>query len=207
MCCFEAFVFLWSLVNTMFLWNLQVDCLALQPTGTSVAIRFDKFEWVINDKFGRANEVYVSQYNGYDFLNLAMTFNFDFILQKLNVEFIKCKEHYVDCVNYRSFEVARLCGNEKALLLFAKIGYVNRELLCTIKNGSYTLKNVTINSENIVKSFALSFDKWWEKSWKWNAIAFSNDDSFVMRSNGQIRYLLLSNRKSSTDSRRRNISR
>ncbi|XP_050524182.1 uncharacterized protein LOC126895899 [Daktulosphaira vitifoliae] len=187
---FTASLFLWSLAKSMILSNLQVSCLAVLK-GTKVAIRFDKFEWIIHNKFGHVNEVYVSQSNGSDLLNVAITFNFNFIIQKLSFEIIKCKEHYIDCVNYRTLEIAQFCGNEKAILHFVKIGYINRELMCTIKKELYMMKNGTINIENVVGSFALSFDKWWEKSWKWKFNFFSHNDSFIMQSNGQLRYLLL----------------
>ncbi|XP_050528463.1 uncharacterized protein LOC126898467 [Daktulosphaira vitifoliae] len=178
-------------VVTMTLWNLQVDCLPL-PRGTKAAIRFDRFEWVVNNTFGVVNDIYVTQFNGFDFANVAMTFNDVSVLQKLSFEIMKCKEHYIDCTNYRTFEITRLCGKEKSILFFTKIGYVNREWSCQIDKGRYVFKNATLDADNIVASFALSSDKWWENSWKWNCVFFSHGDAFVMRSNGQLRFLLLS---------------
>ncbi|XP_050529204.1 uncharacterized protein LOC126898842 [Daktulosphaira vitifoliae] len=173
--------------------NVTNRCLAL-PKGTTAVVRFDKFEWGIHNKFGKTNEVYISQFNGSDFFNIAMTFYFDCTLQKLSFEIIKCKEHYIDCVNYRTFEVSNICGKEKTLLYFINMGYANRELSCMTKKGSLIIKNTTLSANNIVGSFALSLDKWWEKSWKWQSKLFSNDNSFFVQSNGQLRFLLLSRR-------------
>ncbi|XP_050529207.1 uncharacterized protein LOC126898844 [Daktulosphaira vitifoliae] len=188
----SLFVF-WQFNISIILWNLQNRCLAL-PKGTTAVVRFDKVELTIHNKFGQTNEVYISQFNGYDYMNMAMTFYFDCTLRKLSYEIIKCKEHYIDCVNYRTFEVSNICGIENTLLYFVNMGYVNRELSCIFKKGSLIIKNSTISSNKIVRSLALSLDKWWEKSWKWQSNFSSNDNSFFVKSNGQLRFLLLSRR-------------
>ncbi|XP_050528462.1 uncharacterized protein LOC126898466 [Daktulosphaira vitifoliae] len=192
-----SLLFLWSSLEMVtFSWNSRVlDRLAVHR-GSRVAVRFDKFEWAINNEYGRVNQVYVSQSNGSDLGNVAMTFDFEFVLQQLTVEIFKCKEHYIDCVNYRSFGFTRFCGHENAILLFIKLGYVDRELSCTIKQGLYTVKNVTLNVDNVVGPFALSLEKWWEKTWIWNITFFADDDAFIMRSNGQLRFLMLKRSRS-----------
>ncbi|XP_050527646.1 uncharacterized protein LOC126897814 [Daktulosphaira vitifoliae] len=152
--CFKAYLFFWIFVIAIFLWNLQKDYCSALPRGTRMVIRYDKFEWVTNDKFGRVNQVYVSQYNGTDFANINMTVDVDIVLHKMTMDMIRCKEHYIDCVNYRSFEVAQFCGKEKAILFFIKMGYINRELLCTIDK----VRRFYTAVDPLANSFKLKFD-------------------------------------------------
>ncbi|XP_050528322.1 uncharacterized protein LOC126898390 [Daktulosphaira vitifoliae] len=191
-------VYFWLFFIATILWNLQKDrlrCCEALPRGTRLAVRYNRFEWVINDKFGRVDEVYVTQYNGTDFANVVLTFDLNCTTQKINIEITKCKEYYVDCANYRSFELTQFCGNEKAIMFFTTIGYANRQLLCMSGNGTFVIKNATLNTDRVVGAFALSLDKWWEQTWMWNFVFISPQGPYIMRLTGQLRFLLLSKRR------------
>ncbi|XP_050529933.1 uncharacterized protein LOC126899265 [Daktulosphaira vitifoliae] len=185
------------LKETFFLWSISIllnqDGLAL-PKGTRVAVRFDKFEWFVNQMFGQTKEINIKRNGGADLVDIFLTFDFDFIIQKVSLEVIMCKEHYIDCVNYRSFEVANFCENDKTISYFAKIGYSNQKMSCTFQKGPYIFKNSTINLDTITKSFALNSDKWWEKTWKFRVDYYFNITLLAMRHYGDVQILLLSNR-------------
>lgn len=56
----------------------------------------------------------------------------------------KCKDHYIDCVNVRSYDISNLCSNIKTMHHFVKLNNLNRELNCPFYVSNFKFKHKTI---------------------------------------------------------------
>ncbi|XP_050528327.1 uncharacterized protein LOC126898393 [Daktulosphaira vitifoliae] len=123
---------------------------------TDVHVTFNKsfFEYLIIDY----KQFYDIQY--FQLHSMAVSKVFPY---RMRVEVIKCKEHFIDCANHRSFDITNICDKVEVVMLFAVIDYKNQEVKCPLK-GEYILKNMTLSSKSYSTLFAPT-ESWWKNAY------------------------------------------
>ncbi|XP_050441361.1 uncharacterized protein LOC126846180 [Adelges cooleyi] len=115
-------------------WSKNVMPTFLQPIQHK--IRFTNFEMIVNQSIGEVKEAAIKQYYDTQIWDLDYLIYKKVVAHRMNLELNKCKEHFIDCVNIRTFDYIILCDNENTVMKFIKADYISREMTCDIqKNG------------------------------------------------------------------------
>lgn len=51
----------------------------------------------------------------------------------MRVEMIKCKEHFIDCANHRTFDITNCCDKVGVIMPFLVLDYKNKEIKCPLE--------------------------------------------------------------------------
>ncbi|XP_050427400.1 uncharacterized protein LOC126837514 isoform X2 [Adelges cooleyi] len=143
-------------------------------------VRFTKFEVFVNQSFGEVIEAAYKQYYEKQVLDVHMKFHTKVVLARINYELVKCREHYIDCVNVRTFDVVNICDNYKAFTFFYKGPDVNPKVSCEL-NGDYISKNFTYNMNHLVPLIAAPSEKWWEQSFKCQSSYYDGNNNLIIK--------------------------
>ncbi|XP_050431287.1 uncharacterized protein LOC126839894 [Adelges cooleyi] len=169
-----------------YVWPKDIMPTFLQPI--QHLVRFTNFEIIVNQSNGEVKEGAFKQYYDTQILDLDYVIYKKVVAHRMHFELIKCKEHYIDCVNVRTFDVLNLCGNENAIKIFFKADYISQEITCELQ-GEYLARNLTYNMEYVHQLFFTLSDKWWELTFKWRISFYNKENEFIIKFIGDYKYI------------------
>ncbi|XP_050531219.1 uncharacterized protein LOC126899959 [Daktulosphaira vitifoliae] len=146
-------------------------------------LRFKTFDFNVHNIYGKTIEATIKQYISKHRIDVNFILNRSVVVNRVNLDFAKCKEQFIDCVNIRNFDVFNICGNEMAIFIFLSIGYKNQDITCDLK-GQYIVRNATFNIDSIISVFHASNTKWWENTYKWRAVFYNAKEDIIFNTSG-----------------------
>ncbi|XP_050521518.1 uncharacterized protein LOC126894506 [Daktulosphaira vitifoliae] len=176
-------------VSFVFLQVLNVN--NMNPIRHEMRIPIHK--WNANSSFLNSFFMDVKQYYDVQYFHINFSTRIPFMIYRLSVEVIKCKEHFIDCVNLRSFDILDICDKIDATMLFLLIGYKNRDVRCPIK-GEYVWKNMSFSTLSI-QTISAPTEKWWENSYKLKLCFYDKYNVEVLYVEGSAYFLTFRRRK------------
>ncbi|XP_050529507.1 uncharacterized protein LOC126899041 [Daktulosphaira vitifoliae] len=149
----------------------------------------------INETVGKLIHLDHKHYMDKEIIDMDLIIYDNFLLYYGRIDLIKCKEYFLNCIIWKSYDISNLCENVTRLLHFVKIGYINREIRCPFR-GEYNFKNITFDKDTILPTIFGPLDKSWDfNSIKLNIKIFNIDHFVLLFGNGNAKILSYRSKK------------